>query len=157
MSRMIEEGMPQINLAVMIGFPSDTKESIKATRQNLDLMMDMRNDIVDGLDRQVNTHINFSIFTATPFPGTPYFEETLQSKRMEYDIEEHPELWNLYTSVVRGDTFSAAESTNHRRELLSAGHSVQSGGKVALHLSEYADKVLERKTNSKIERCPIAS
>lgn len=133
LSRVIAAGMPQINLAVMLGFPDATKEKLKATRKNLETIMEIRDDITDESDRLIGSHINFSLFNATPYPGTPYFDEVIREKRLEYGIEEHPELWNLYTSVVRGDTFTAAENTENRHELLQLTRSHHSSGKVKLH------------------------
>ena len=145
LARLVEAGMPQVNLAVMIGFPDDTPESVATTKHNLNALMEMRDELVAASTRRINTHINFSVFTATPFPGTPYFDEMRDDKRMEYDIEEHPELWTLYTSVVRGDTFSAAESTENRRELIATGRSRHGDGKVQLHLAnKYTDAMPER-------------
>ncbi len=138
LSRVIASGIPQINLAVMIGFPHDTEASLADTRRNLEEISRLRREIAAASPRRIKTHINFSLFTATPYPGTPYFTEALREGRMEYDIEEHPELWNLYTSVVRGDTFSAAETTQNRLDLLEMTRSHHVSGKVKLHLSDEA-------------------
>ncbi len=143
LSRVIASGIPQVNLAVMIGFPHDTEASLADTRRNLEEISRLRREIADASPRTIKTHINFSLFTATPYPGTPYFTEALRERRMEYDIEEHPELWNLYTSVVRGDTFSAARTTENRLELLELTRSHHVSGKVKLHL---ADEALPRST-----------
>lgn len=151
LARLVEAGVPQLNLAVMVGFPSDTPETVATTKRNLNALMEMRDDLVDNSDLTIQSHINFSVFTATPFPGTPYFDEVLESGRMAYDIEEHPELWNLYTSVVRGDTFQAEQNTENRRELISSGRSRQVDGKVRLHLaSKYTDAMPERTGHSTI-------
>jgi len=134
LTRILEAGLPQVNLAVIIGFPDETAASLANARRNLAALMKLRDEVVETSPRRIGTHINYSLFTATPFPGTPYFDEMRDARRMEYDIEEHPELWNLYTSVVRGDTFSAARTTEHRRELLEFTRSQHAAGKVKLHL-----------------------
>jgi len=133
LSRIIASGIPQVNLAVMLGFPNATRNNLKSTRKNLQTIMENRNDIVKNSSRLIRSHINFSLFNATPYPGTSYFEEIRREKRFEYDIEEHPELWNLYTSVVRGDNFDAWENTENRLDLLDFTHSNHSNGKVKLH------------------------
>ncbi len=142
-SRLIATGLPQVNLAVMIGFPNDSAASIADTRRNLDALMKLRGKAVQASPRRIGTHVNCSLFTATPFPGTPYYDEMREAKRLEFDIEEHPELWNLYTSVVRGDNFNAVRTTEHRRELLDFTRSNHAGGKVKLHLGS-GDEIAPR-------------
>src|SRR5690606_37483859 len=55
--RLIQSGLPQVNLAVMLGFPEDTPESLKATRRNLEAIMTMRDHSVATSTRQIGTHI----------------------------------------------------------------------------------------------------
>lgn len=149
LERVITAGLPQVNLAVMIGFPHDTAACLESTRQNLEAVMNLRERTIEASPRRIATYINYSLFAATPFPGTPYFEEMREAKRLEYDIEEHPELWSLYTSVVRGDTFRAARTTEHRRELLELTRSNHAGGKVRLHMGSGDDALpCSQPTNS---------
>lgn len=52
--------------------------------------------------------------------------------RIKYDIAKHPELWNVFTSVIEGDTFSAERVTQLRREIIWEFGSWQKNGKISV-------------------------
>jgi hypothetical protein len=137
LARLMRSGVPQINLAVMVGFQGETKESLERTRRGILEIMRLREEINDASSRNIKTFINYSLFVVTPFPGTPLYEQMRREGRLQYDIEVDPELWNLYTSVIRGDTFDAHRTTAHRQEMLELSQSYQAGGKVRLHMGDH--------------------
>ena len=119
--RILDTGMPFLNIAVMTGGPEETLDDRKRLELNL--------AEIYNLSQNFSTKINFSIFCMSPLPGTPFGRQ--MADRVAYSINQEPELWTVATSVIAGDSFSALDNTMYRRELLSQFGMLQKEGKVS--------------------------
>jgi len=122
LQRLINTGIPFLNLAIMIGGAQETQ----ADREQLEGQL----GLIFGLTRSTATRVNFSIFCTSPLPGTPLGKEITAQGRLSHSIEEAPELWTVFASVINGDNFTAEQTTNYRRELLQRFHMSQDEGKI---------------------------
>lgn len=121
-TRLADTGLPYLNLGIMIGGPHETPDE----RQNLVRNLDEIHQLVQGLP----TRVNFSVFCTSPLPGTDFGRRMTAEGRLARSIEDAPELWTVYGSVLNGDHFSAEATTRFRAELLRRYGMSQVGGKV---------------------------
>ncbi len=121
-------GIAQINMGVMFGWPNLSFEDLAFIRARTHELKEVLDAAV--LTRPMNTGMNLSLFCTMPLPGTPFYEEMRRLGLIAYDIEEHPELWNVFTSVLTGEHFSPEQITEIRRELIVEFASEQPEGKV---------------------------
>ncbi len=63
--------------------------------------------------------------------------------RTIYSIDEAPELWTVFVSVINGDNFFPEQTTAYRRELLGQYKMQQDSGKVGTDQSEKVDVLRE--------------
>jgi hypothetical protein len=119
--------IPFINLGIMIGSCSETKRERAVLRAQLANCASR----VTGS----KTRINFSIFCTMPLPGTPLGRLMTERGRVRYSIDEYPELWNVFVSVLQGDSFSPEDVTHFRHDILTEYGMDQSFGKVGSHRS----------------------
>lgn len=138
---IMQQGIPQINLGVMIGLPDESRESIETTKDRINQINHLRESVNNTIIKDIKTVINYSIFCVTPLPGTPLFEQMRKDNRIKYDIDQDPELWNLYTSVIEGESFTPHDITAIRQEILNEFNSKHISGKVQLHLESGKESV----------------
>lgn len=132
LAEMISTGIPQINLGIMFGFPEDSDQTKGRIQKNIDHIFTIQKDVNRRSVRTNKTQLNTSFFCVTPIPGTPFYQKMLKERKIKYNIEKDPELWNLYTSVLQGDIFSPESITSIRNDLLKQFNSEHKDGKVQL-------------------------
>jgi len=96
---------PKLNISMIIGERDETEESLKITTETALMMKDRYRD--------AKTKLHFSVFCLTPLPGTMLMDYG----RLAYKVEEHPELYSLATSVVKGDHLPPERIFEARREM----------------------------------------
>ena len=122
--RLLDTGIPFLNLAIMIGDIQESREH----REQLEIQLEL---MYNWMQRS-KTRVNFSIFCTSPLPGTVLGRAAANSRtRLSHSIEEAPELWTVFTSVLNGDNFTAEQTTKYRRDLLQRFHMSQDEGKVS--------------------------
>lgn len=121
---ILDSGLPFLNLAIMVGAPQETPEE----RQRLEAKLFDFVRLAEG----TGTRINFSIFCTMPLPGTEFATMMTEQSRVAYDIDRFPELWNVFCSVLQGETYSAESITAYRRHLLAQHAMQQDFGKIQL-------------------------
>ncbi len=132
---LVERDVPYVNIGIMIGAPNETAKE----RDNLQLALESIAQRCRGSD----TKVNYSFFCTMPLPGTRFGQQMKKEGRIAYDINETPELWNVFTSVINGDNFSSEQTTAYRRELLGQYKMQQDSGKVGTDQSEKVDVLRE--------------
>lgn len=144
-------GIPQINMGVMFGWPNFSRADIGFIRARATEVKELLRS--SQLPRRVNTGMNLSLFCTMPLPGTPFYEKMKHAGKIKYDIERHPELWNVFTSVLKGDTVSPEELAQIRLDLIDEFGSTQPHGKVLFQGTLIDDVLLEylRLERSKID------
>jgi hypothetical protein len=105
-------GVLLLNLGVIIGNPSETWQSLRSTEER---MAELKAAIVDRSRGGCFPFANF--FLHIPICGTNDYRRFHAEDRMAFDIKEHPELYNFYTSVLVCDHFHYTELTEIRREM----------------------------------------
>ncbi|MDO8509800.1 MAG: hypothetical protein Q7S24_01525 [bacterium] len=120
--KLLEQGIPFLNVAIMIGSPHETAADRERLEQNLEILSEAAHGYA--------TRLNYSVFCTSPLPGTPFGAAVTTSGRLSHSIEDAPELWTVFASVIDGDTYSAIETTRYRRELLERFNMEQADGKV---------------------------
>lgn len=119
---LIERKLPYANVGIMIGSASETKENRQKLEKELSRIQEMFKD--------AETTVNFSLFCSIPIPGTGFHDVIKQTDRIVYDPIEFPELYNVFTSVIQGNTYSPENTTQFRRYLLKEFGMEQHIGKV---------------------------
>lgn len=130
---IISQGIPQINIGIMIGWPNESLKNIKNIQERVEEVGRLCNSVGKVVNR-FKTKLNYSFFCVTPLPGTPFYHQMIIEKRIVYDIETDPELWSLYTSVLNGDYYTPNNITDIRQNLLYLFDSHHIDGKVRLHI-----------------------
>ena len=110
----IAKGIPQINMGIMFGWRFESKEKIKSIVSRIDKIQRYCNHINKNSNRNIKSNINYSIFCVTPLPGTPFYQQMVKERRIAYEIEKDPELWNLYTSILQGEYYKPHEISGLR-------------------------------------------
>jgi hypothetical protein len=113
---ILDTGIPFLNMAIMIGGVQETPDERKILEEKL---FEFRR-----MAEKSQTRINFSVFCTMPLPGTEFSGMMQRDNRVAYDINEHPELWSVFCSVLRGNQYMPEEITSYRRSLL-AQHNMQ--------------------------------
>ena len=85
----------------------------------------------------VNTKFNYSLFSTMPLPGTQLGRQMHAEGRIRYSIDQFPELWNIFLSVIDGDSFTAEQNTQFREGILKQFGMQQDLGKVTAGTSEH--------------------
>ncbi|MBI5228419.1 cobalamin B12-binding domain-containing protein [Candidatus Micrarchaeota archaeon] len=129
MEAIVRMGIPQINIGIMLGWPEENWQSVNLIRTKY---LEIRKMVEGANARQdlVVSGTNLSLFCVMPLPNTPLHDEMIGQGRIVYPIEEHPELVNIFTSVIRGDHFRPEEITDIRMNLINGAGSEQPEGKV---------------------------
>ncbi|MBI2665414.1 radical SAM protein, partial [Candidatus Woesearchaeota archaeon] len=120
---ILEREVPFVNIGIMIGAATESQEE----RNNLLHRMEELHQVT----RRSTTTVNYSLFCTMPLPGTVLGRQMHADGRVKYDINEYPELWNVFTSVLQGDNFTAEETTRFRHDILSRYSMEQDEGKVS--------------------------
>jgi hopanoid C-3 methylase len=115
--------IPFINCGIMTGAPHETATERRLLERNL-------RSLAEHAER-AQSRINFSVFCTMPLPGTGFGTEMHRAGRVAYDMTTFPELWNIFVSVVQGDSSSPEENTAYRRQILKEFGMEQVEGKVA--------------------------
>ncbi|HLD73076.1 MAG TPA: radical SAM protein [Candidatus Nanoarchaeia archaeon] len=136
LEELVDKRVPYINLGIMIGDSHETQNERNNLQRNLQRLV----EVGQGSDSK----INFSLFCTMPLEGTDFGRRMQAEGRVRYSIDEFPELWNVFVSVVDGDNFRAEEVTQYRNEVLAKQGMVQELGKVGRRETEdnLAGKVL---------------
>ncbi|MFA4887486.1 MAG: radical SAM protein, partial [Candidatus Nanoarchaeia archaeon] len=121
LEEVIQRGVPYINLGIMIGSATETKQE----RKRLEGWLDRFSQFQKG-----PSQVNYSLFCTMPLPGTQLGRDLEAHGKIRYDINKDPELWNVFTSVIEGDNFSPEETTAYRGGLLERYGMNQRDGKV---------------------------
>jgi hypothetical protein len=110
--KIVQQKVPLLNIGVIIGNPQETYESLKVTEERMKYIMDEIRETSGG-----KTTPYANIFLHIPIPGTNDHRRSYREGRLAFDINTNPELFNFYTSVIDGDTFSCFDITKLRREI----------------------------------------
>ncbi len=114
---IVRTGVPVLTIGLIIGIPSETKESLELTYTRCEEIK----QLVEEENKQkkdtgkAKTSVVFTLFLDMLLPGS--LDYARFNSRLKYSIEEHPELMNFYTSNVKGDVFSPEEMTKIREEM----------------------------------------
>lgn len=127
MGMLAEFGIPQVNLGVMFGWPTDNLNQVEGIRRKAG---EIKRILSGEYKREVMPGLNLSLFCLMPLPGTGLYFQMEREGRIKYNINEDPELWNVFISVIEGKNFSAERITEIRRELIAEFNSEQPNGKV---------------------------
>jgi len=122
LEELIAREVPFINITIMIGDPNETPTE----RSNLEANLKRIFELAKG----TKTRLNFSVFCTMPLPETPFKDQIIAQNRLRYDIDQYPELWNIFCSVIQGKHFPPEETTQYRRDLLQEYGMQQVTGKV---------------------------
>jgi len=104
--------VPIMNLGVIVGNPGETPASLAVTEQR---MADLKDAIGQASGGATFPFAN--IFLHIPICGTNDYRRFHRENRLVFDINEHPELFNFYTSVLRGDHIAFDALTDLRIEM----------------------------------------
>ena len=107
-----QKGVALLNLGVIIGNPAESYKSLSRTE---DRMLELKNEILDLTGGRTYPFANF--FLHIPICGTNDYRRFHKEGRLAFDIDTNPELYNFYTSILRGDNFSYHELTEIRKEV----------------------------------------
>ena len=108
---IVKQGVPTLNLGVIIGNPEETAESLNRTE---DHMIRLRQEIMDYSNG--NTFPYANLFLHIPIVGTNDYRKFQKDGRISYDVNHYPELYNFYTCIINGKNFTGEELTAIRRE-----------------------------------------
>lgn len=106
------QGVALLNLGVIIGNPEESPDSLRRTEMR---MTSLKDDILDFTGGGTFAFANF--FLHIPICGTNDYRRFHKERRLSFDIDAHPELYNFYTSIIRGDHFSYQDLTEIRRDM----------------------------------------
>lgn len=96
-----------LNFGFIIGYPSDSIKSLKEMEKRA---LEIKKLVYNVSVRKTASY--FLPFCLIPLPDTPNYSEILMEGRFAYSVEEHPELMNGYTSIIKGDKLFPHEFTN---------------------------------------------
>ena len=116
---IVRAGVPVLTIGLIIGIPSETKETLELTYkrcEEIKRLVEEENKRKEGTGK-AETYAVFTLFLDIPLPGSPGYIKFSKEGRIKYDINKHPELWNFYTGVLKGDVFSPEEMTKIREEI----------------------------------------
>ena len=106
------QGVALLNLGVIIGNPEESPDSLRLTERR---MTQLKDDILDSTAGRTFAFANF--FLHIPICGTNDYRRFHGAGRLSFDIDEHPELYNFYTSIIRGDHFTYHDLTEIRKDM----------------------------------------
>jgi radical SAM superfamily enzyme YgiQ (UPF0313 family) len=112
LATIVHQKVPRFNIGVIIGNPKESQKSLKIIEKRLNEIMTLVSQESAG---KATAYAN--IFLHTPLPGSLDYDRFLQEGRLAFDINKTPELFNFYTSVINGDTFSCYEMTELRKKM----------------------------------------
>jgi len=107
-----QQGVALLNLGVIIGNPAESHKSLSRTE---DRMLELKDEILDLTGGRTYPFANF--FLHIPICGTNDYRRFHKEGRLAFDIDTNPELYNFYTSILRGDNFSYDELTEIRKDM----------------------------------------
>jgi hypothetical protein len=112
LAAIARRGVLQMNMGVIIGNPEETPESLDRTEER---MLELMAEITRVSGGQTFPFANF--FLHIPICGTNDYKRFHRERRLLFDIDTHPELFNFYTSVLRGEVLAFDELTELRRQI----------------------------------------
>jgi hypothetical protein len=107
-----QAGLPAFGYGIMIGFVDDTPDTLRLTARRCE---EIREACHEANPSAIQ---HFQIFNNILLPGTPNFTKNV--RHTKYDVEEHPELSNFYTSTLDGLHFNHWDYYNERQTLAAA-------------------------------------
>ncbi len=122
LEEIIDRNIPYVNLGIMTSEPRETPNERRTMERWLSEFY--------GKTECNYTKFNYSLFCTMPLPGTEFGRQMHAEGRVRYNINEFPELWNIFLSVVDGKNFTAENNTQFRREILHKFGMNQDLGKV---------------------------
>ena len=108
--RIVETGVRQISSGVILGFPEDTKETLEESRKRYYEMQDL---VSEASGEKAESLFVFYIHQL--FSGSVDFQR--YKNMLTVDVNENPELYQLYTACKPTKEFSPTEVTLLRRQL----------------------------------------
>ncbi len=112
LASIARQGVPALNLGVIIGHPLETQESLDITERRLKELMDLV-----LLESKGKSLPYAALLLHIPLPGTRDYTRFCREGRLAFDINKDPELFSIITSVVNGNVFSCYEMTKIRKEM----------------------------------------
>jgi len=112
LASILTHHVPMLTVGIIIGCPRETKDSLADTERKLKEFTRLI-----GKQSAGKTQVYTCVFLHTPIPGTNDYRRFHEEGRLAFDIDEYPELYNFYTSVVNGDEFAYHEITKLRRDM----------------------------------------
>jgi hypothetical protein len=107
-----QAGLPAFGYGIMIGFVDDSPDTLSLTASRCE---ELREACSQANPSAVQ---HFQIFNNILLPGTPNFTKNL--RHAKYNVEDHPELFNFYTSTLDGLYFKHWDYYNKRQNLAAA-------------------------------------
>jgi hypothetical protein len=108
---IVDAGLPAMGFGIMIGLVDDTQEDLRLTAKRCD---ELRR-LCEKANPAAVQH--YQVFNNILLPGTPNFSK--YHERTTHNIQEHPELFNFYTSVVEGENFAHWEFYRERQNIMA--------------------------------------
>ncbi len=144
------KGVALLNLGVIIGNPGERADSLNRTEAK---MIELKTDILDATGGRTFPFANF--FLHIPICGTNDYRRFHQEGRLSFDIDTHPELYNFYTSIIRGDHYTYEELTEIRRDMASRvnGHDLMH---IWMHGGKYYPDSFQQQEDGRV-RSPQAA
>lgn len=112
LTSIVEQGAPLLNLGVIIGHPQETMDSLDLTERRMQELMGQISEQSEGKTKPYT-----NIFLHIPISGTNDCAKFIREGRLAFDINDNPELYNFYTSVINGDNLSCYDLTMLRRDI----------------------------------------
>lgn len=108
--RIVETGVTQISSGIILGFPEDTNETLQESRKRYHELKDLIEKTSGG-----KTESLFVFYVHQLFSGSVDFRK--YKNMLTVDVNENPELYQLYTACKPTKGFSSTEVTLLRRQL----------------------------------------
>jgi hypothetical protein len=101
-----------LNLGFIVGYHDDSAQDFEriGTRAT-----EVKHLISAASGEKTTSH--FIPFCLIPIPGTPDYERAVKERRFCFDIQEHPELMNGYTAILRSKHLTPYDITDARLAL----------------------------------------
>lgn len=108
--RIVESGVTQISSGLILGFPEDTNETLQESRTRYHELKELVEKTSNG-----RTETLFVFYVHQLFSGSVDFRK--YGSTLTVDVNETPELYQLYTACKPTKEFSPTEVTLLRRQL----------------------------------------
>lgn len=117
---IVRTGVPVITVGVIIGIPSETKETLELTYkrcEEIKQLVEEENKTKDCSSGKLKTSAEITLYIDVPLPGSPDYKEFSAKRIIKYDPKKFGFLYNFYTSVIEGDEYPPEKMTQIRAEM----------------------------------------